>query len=196
MSALREQTWTVEQYLEFECISEIKHEYLDGHIYAMSGASRKHNLITMNVAASFHAQLRKGSCEVYPADMRVKAGAIYAYPDVSVVCGTPQFTGDTPDTLTNPTLIVEVLSPSTEKFDRGKKFHYYRALDSLQEYVLIAQDDYHVERYRRHADGEWLFSDAIGTDAALELASIGCTLSLADVYEKVTFESEEAQTEA
>jgi Uma2 family endonuclease len=92
-------------------------------------------------------------------------------------------------------VIVEVLSPSTEKFDRGKKFHYYRALDSLQEYVLIAQDDYHVERYRRQADGEWLYSDAVGIDATLELASIGCTLALADVYEKVTFEDEETPSE-
>jgi Uma2 family endonuclease len=120
---------------------------------------------------------------------------MYAYPDVSVVCGTPQFTGDTPDTLANPTLIVEVLSPSTESYDRGTKSQHYRELDSLQEYLLIAQDSYRVEHYIRQQDGPWLLKDAVGIDAALELASIGCTLSLADVYEKVTFENEETPAE-
>ncbi len=191
MAPLREQTWTVEQYLEFERTSEFKHEYLDGCIYAMAGASRHHNLIAGNTYASLHAQLRKGPCEVYPADMRVKVGANYAYPDVSVVCGTPQFTGDTPDTLANPMLIVEVLSPSTETHDRGTKSQHYRELDSLQEYLLIAQDSYRVEHYVRQHNGQWLLSDVVGIDAVLELASIGCTLSLADVYEKVTFEDEE-----
>jgi Uma2 family endonuclease len=195
MSALREQTWTVEQYLEFERTSEIKHEYLDGYIYAMSGASANHNLISGNTFASLHAQLRKRPCIVFPSDQRVKADRLYAYPDISVVCGSPEFTGDTPDTLANPTLIVEVLSPSTEKFDRGKKFHYYLALDSLQAFVLISQSEYRVERYRRQADGEWLYSDAVGVDATLELASIGCSLSLADVYEKVIFEDEETPSE-
>jgi Uma2 family endonuclease len=195
MSALRERTWTVEQYLEFERTSEIKHEYLDGYIYAMSGATANHNLVAGNTYASLHAQLRKGPCLIFPSDQRVKADRLYAYPDISVVCGTPEFTGDTPDTLANPTLIIEVLSPSTEKFDRGKKFQYYRALDSLQEYLLIAQDSYRIEHYIRQQDGPWLLKDAIGIDATLELPSIGCALSLADVYEKVTFENEESPAE-
>ncbi len=191
MSALREQTWTVEQYLEFERTSEIKHEYLDGSIYAMTGASPNHNLIAVNTAASLHAQLRKHPCIVFPSDQRVKADRLYAYPDISVVCGTPQYTDETPRTLLNPTVIVEVLSPSTEAYDRGTKSQHYRELASLQEYLLIAQDSYRVEHYVRQHNGQWLLSDVVGIDATLELASIGCTLSLADVYEKVTFEDEE-----
>ncbi len=147
----------------------------------------------MNTASSLHAQLRKSPCEVYPADMRLKAGAIYAYPDITVVCGTPQFTGETPDTLTNPTLIVEVLSPETN--ERGKKFQHYRTLESLQEILLMEQDIYRIEHYWRKNDSQWLLKDAIGIDASLDLPSIGCTLSLTDVYEKVTFESDATTSE-
>jgi Uma2 family endonuclease len=191
MSPLREQTWTAEQYLEFERTSEIKHEYLDGSIYAMTGASSNHNLIAATVMGIFYVQLRGRPCNVYTSDQRVKADRLYAYPDISVVCGIPEFTGEIPDTLANPTLIIEVLSPSTEKFDRGKKFQYYRELDSLQEYLLIAQDSYRIEHYVRQQDGPWLLKDTVGIDATLEITSIGCTLLLSDVYEKVTFEDEE-----
>jgi Uma2 family endonuclease len=190
MAAIREQTLTVEQYLELERTSEIKHEYLDGYIHAMAGASANHNLIAATVTGLFYMQLRGRPCGIYTSDQRVKAGAIYAYPDISVVCGTPEFTGDTPDTLANPILIVEVLSPSTETYDRGTKFQHYRELDSLQEYLLIAQNSHRVEHYSRQQDDSWVLKDVVGIDAALELASIGCTLSLADVYEKATFEDE------
>jgi Uma2 family endonuclease len=195
MAALREQTWMVEQYLELERTSEIKHEYLDGYVFAMTGASRNHNLIAAAVMGIFYVQLRGRPGNIYTSDQRVKAGRLYAYPDISVVCGTPEFTGETPDTLANPTLLIKVLSPSTEKSDRGKTFQYYRELDSLQEYVLIAQDSYRIEHYVRQENGPWLFNDAVGADATLELASIGCTLSLADVYEKVIFEEEETPSD-
>jgi Uma2 family endonuclease len=120
------------------------------------------------------------------ASVRVSETGLYTYPDISVVCDPPQFEDD--DTLLNPTLIIEVLSPSTESNDRGRKFQYYRALESLREYVLIAQDSPHIERYLRQPNDEWLLGDATGLDASIELTSIGCRLFLADVYEKVSFE--------
>jgi Uma2 family endonuclease len=181
MPASQEQTWTVEQYLELERTSEVKHEYLDGYIYAMTGASANHNVIAVNTAARLHAQLRQRPCTVFPGDQRVKADRLYAYPDISVVCSTPQYTDESPRTLLNPTAIVEVLSPTTEKFDRGAKSWHYRELDSLQEYLLTAQDRYHIEHYVLQPDGAWLLKDAVGLEARQELTSIGCTLALADV---------------
>lgn len=122
--------------------------------------------------------------------MRVKIGsnALYIYPDISVVCGEPEFEDDFVDTLLNPTVIIEVLSPSTELYDRGRKFQHYRTLTSLQEYVLIAQDSYRVEHFIRQPNDEWLLSDAVTLDATIQLPSIQCQLALSDVYEKVTFE--------
>lgn len=192
MSAVRQQTMTVEEYLAFERASEQKHEYLNGEIFLMSGASPNHNVIQINVAAALHTQLRKRPCTIYGSDQRVRVSDIglYTYPDFSVTCEPPQF--EDSDTLLNPTLIIEVLSPSTESYDRGRKFQHYRALASLQEYVLIAQDSAHVERYRRQPNDEWLLADATGLDTSIELSSIGCTLALADVYEKVTFEESPA----
>ncbi|MEP7292480.1 MAG: Uma2 family endonuclease [Chloroflexota bacterium] len=192
MSAIAKRNWTTDEYLVMERASEEKHEFLDGEIYLMSGASRNHNLIQVNTLASLHAQLRQRPCVVYPSDMRVKVNdtGLYTYPDISIVCDPPQFEAENQDTLLNPTLIIEVLSPSTESYDRGKKFQHYRALPSLQEYVLISQEAARIERYLRQLNDEWLLSDAAGIDAALDLTSVDCTLSLADVYEKVSFENE------
>ena len=194
MAALPKVKLTAAEYLAMERASEEKHEFLDGEIYLMSGASRNHNLILVNVLASLHAQLRKRPCVVYPSDMRVKVNdsGLYTYPDISVVCDPPQFDEADQDTLLNPTLIIEVLSPSTESYDRGKKFQHYRTLESLQEYVLIAQDSPRIERYLRQPNHEWLLADASGLESTLELASIQCTLVLADVYEKVSFEETDA----
>lgn len=188
--ALPEKFMTPEAYLEFERASEIKHEYFGGEVFAMTGASRNHNRIVINTLASLHGQLRKRPCEVYPSDMRVKTHStvLYTYPDISVVCGEPQFEDAILDTLLNPTLIIEVLSPSTERYDRGKKFQHYRTLVSLQEYVLIPQDSYRIERYLRQPTDEWLFTDITEIASTLELPSIECQLVLAEVYEKVTFE--------
>lgn len=187
MSALPRKPWTVEEYLAFERSSEERHEFIDGDIYMMSGASENHNLVALNTATSLNIQLRKRPCKVYMSDMRVGVPkGNYLYPDVVVVCGTPMFADKNVDTLLNPTLIIEVLSESTERYDRGRKFADYRTLPSLQEYILIAQDEAYVERYVRQDDA-WLLREVRGLEATLELNAIGCTLALAEVYDKVTF---------
>jgi Uma2 family endonuclease len=195
MSAVPQQVWTPESYLAFERESDTRHEYLAGEIFAMTGASENHNLITGNTLASLHTQLRRTPCRIYPSDMRLKvpAAGLYTYPDVTVVCGEPQFDEDeVPDTLLNPTVLIEVLSPSTENYDRGKKFQHYRTLESLQEYLLISQESARIEHYVRQGE-QWLFSDAYRLEDVVKLPSIDCILALADVYEKVTFEPEVGQ---
>jgi Uma2 family endonuclease len=193
MSALPNVRMTEAEYLAFDRASDIKHEYCRGEIFAMSGASRAHNVISGNTYASLHSQLRGRPCEKYQAEMRVRAAhtRLYTYPDITVVWGEPRFADSEVDTLLNPTVLIEVLSPSTERYDRGRKFQHYRAIDSLREYVLIAQDQPRIERYLRQEDGTWLLSDAVGLESRMELTSIGCTLALADVYEQVTFEAED-----
>ena len=198
MAALPEQTqhMTESKYLAFERASEIKHEYIDGHVYAMSGASESHNIITSNVIAALHSQLRGRSCKTYPSHMKVRTPSTrsYVYPDITVVCAEAQFDDDQRDLLLNPTAIFEVLSSNTERFDRGTKFQRYREIDSLQQYILIAQDRTHIECFTRQDNGLWLFSEAAGMDASLELPAIACTLPLADVYEQVTFAAEADQS--
>ncbi len=155
MSALLTQThYTVEDYLTLERSASYKSEFRDGQIYAMTGASRKHNLVSGNIYRELSMQLKKRSCEAYINDMRVKAteALSYYYPDVAVVCGTPQFEDAQVDTLLNPTLLIEVLTPSTEAYDRGKKFAHYRKIASLREYLLVAQDQPNIERYVRRGD--------------------------------------------
>ena len=190
---------TPEEYLAIERKAETKSEYLNGEmfplrpegkprdLYAMVGASRKHNLIAGNVFGELRQQLKDSPCEAYTNDMRVKvpAAGLYTYPDVVVACGEPIFEDDYFDTLLNPVLIAEVLSPSTAAYDRVKKFGYYRTIGSLSEYLLIAQDEYRVEQYVRQADGRWLLSDIRSLEGVFELPSIGCTLRLADVYARV-----------
>lgn len=180
---------TVEEYLAMERASQEKHAYFDGEIYLMAGGTGNHNAIQMNTGASLVAMLRKRPCITYGSDQRVQVNdtGLYTYPDITVVCDPPLWTDNRHDTLLNPVLIFEVLSPSTEGYDRGRKFQHYRALESLQEYVLIAQDQPRIERYLRQTDGQWLYADAAGMDASIELASIGCTLALADVYDKIDF---------
>lgn len=182
---------TESEYLAFERDSEFKHEFLNGELVAMSGASAEHNTISGNTFALLWQQRRGGPCRVYGSDMCVRISHThYTYPDISVVCGEPQIVHDGIDALLNPTLIIEVLSPSTERYDRGKKFQSYRELESLQEYVLIAQDSPHIERYVRQEHGFWQFSDVAGLAGHIELASINCALALAEVYEQVTFLTE------
>ena len=188
MSAIPQKQWTAEEYLAFERASDEKHEFIDSYIYLMTGASREHNLIVFNLATALGIQLRGRTCEAYVNNMRVKMrGRDYAYPDLAIVCDLPEFEDAQVDTLLNPTLLIEVLSPSTEQYDRGQKFESYRTLNSLQEYVLIAQDRPHIEHFARKGEGAWLFSEVNGLDASLKLASISCTLGLADIFEKVAF---------
>lgn len=187
MSAVLTQThYTAEEYLTLERSASCKSEFHDGQIYLMTGASREHNLITLNIAGELRNQLKKRPCEAYINDMRVKAAEArsYHYPDIVVACGTPQFEDAHVDTLLNPTLLIEVLSPSTEAYDRGGKFAHYRKIPSLQEYLLVAQDQPSIERYLRQGD-VWILSEAVGLDAAMSLESIDCMLSLREVYDKV-----------
>jgi len=187
MSAAPKPYITPEQYLALERQAETKSEYFAGEIFAMAGSSPEHSLITVNTTAELVQQLREKPCNVYNSDMEVRATEDhYAYPDVTVVCGEAQFGGEEREVLLNPTLIVEVLSPSTEAWDRGGKFEQYRQRESLQEYVLIAQDRPHVERYARQEDGQWLLTEVNGLEAVLALPSIGGELALAEVYRKVT----------
>ncbi len=178
---------TPEEYLEIERRAEYKSEYFQGEMFAMAGASLVHNILVSHLVRDLGQQLRRGPCQVLPSDMRVhvSAAGLYTYPDVSVVCGPPQLADEHSDILLNPSFIAEVLSPSTEGYDRGRKFEQYRAIASLAEYLLVAQDRVHVELFTRQADGRWVLSEASGLEATLELPSIGCRLSLADLYEKV-----------
>ena len=180
---------TPEQYLELERQAEYKSEYYDGEMYSMAGAREAHNLIALNVAGEFRQQLRTRPCRAYPSDMRVQVSASrrYSYPDVTVVCGEPRFLDERRDTLLNPTLIVEVLSPSTELFDRGRKFAYYRTLGSLADYLLVASERVGAELFTRQPDGRWLLTEATRMEDTIEIASVDCRLTLADLYEKVEF---------
>ena len=188
--------FTSTEYLAIERKAELKSELIHGVMYAMSGASREHNLIAVNVAAAVHAHLVGRPCEVYSHNMRVKISdtGAYVYPDVVVACGDVQFEDAEVDTLLNPVLAVEVLSPSTEAFDRGAKFSHYRRLPSLQEYVLIAQDRLSVQRFVRQGD-VWVWSEVDEMAGALELSSIACALPLSAVYAKVSFETDAAPAE-
>ncbi|MDQ2855834.1 MAG: Uma2 family endonuclease, partial [Acidobacteriota bacterium] len=155
-----------------------------------TGASRKHNLITGNISAELILQMKGRKCESYASDMRVKVTAtgLYTYPDVVMVCGDPKFEDSYVDTLLNPTVLVEVLSSSTERYDRIAKSSYYRTLDSLTEYLLVAQDRYRVEHYVRQADNQWVLFDYGSLDNVIELESIGCSLKLRDIYDKVSLD--------
>jgi Uma2 family endonuclease len=188
MTSLARQRLTPEQYLVLERQAECKSEYFDGEIFAMAGGSREHNLIVGNVIRELGTQLKGRPCETYPSDMRVKVTetGLYTYPDVVVVCGEPQFEDEQGDTLLNPTLIIEVLSPTTEAYVRGDKSAHYRQLASLQEYVLIAQDRVRVERYARQPDGQWLLLETTRLGDTVQLASIDCHLTLAEAYDRVT----------
>jgi Uma2 family endonuclease len=179
-------------YLEFERQSEFKHEYINGEVFAMAGASDEHNLIVASLIRHIGNLVFGTNCKYYPSDTRVKVEATtsYHYPDVLVLCGEKKFAAGTFDTLVNPTVIFEVLSPSTEAYDRGKKFADYRKIASLQDYVLISQDEASIESYTREKSGKWTLTEYKGLEAKLELSSIGVTLALADVYEQVSFDKE------
>jgi Uma2 family endonuclease len=186
MASEPKQRLTVQEYLALERRSETRNDYLDGEIFAMTGASRIHNLIAGNIFAEIRAQLRGGPCEIYMEAMRVRTPSdLFTYPDVVVVCGEPKFADSELDTLLNPTLIFEVLSPSTEAYNRGIKSERYRAIPSLSEYVLVAQNRAHVEHYVRQASARWLLEELSEIERTLELPSTGCRLPLAEVYEKV-----------
>jgi Uma2 family endonuclease len=192
MSSQAQKHYTPEEYLARERQAPCKSEYHAGEVFAMAGASRWHNLIVTNVLRELSLQLKGRSCTTYPSDMRVKVSptGLYTYPDITVVCGEAQFEDNQQDTLLNPTLIVEVLSESTEAYDRGGKFAHYRKLESLMEYVLIAQTKPHIEHYVRQPDTRWLLAEAERLPDTIHLPSIDCHLALAEVYDKVDIVTE------
>ena len=186
--------YTPEEYLALERKADYKSEYANGQVIAMAGASRSHNLIAGNLYREVSQQLRGRPCEAYISDMCVKVSrtGLYTYPNVVVVYGEIHFEDVHNDTLLNPTVIVEVLSASTEAYDRGEKFAHYRRLESLQVYLLVAQDKVRIEHYVRQG-AQWVLSEASTLDETVQLASIGCDVALRDVYDKVQFaESGEA----
>lgn len=201
MSSLAaEPLYTAEVFLALERAADHKSEFINGRIYAMAGASRSHVLITTNVVGGLVPRLRGQGCRTYSADMRVLISPTgsYTYPDVAVVCGDAEFIDDGhQDVLTNPALIIEVLSPSTEGYDRGAKFAHYRQLPSLREYVLIAQDRVSVERFARRGD-EWVIrptDELTDLGDTLRLESVDCDLPLAEVYDLVEFGASEQPEE-
>lgn len=189
MVAVQTPLLTPEEYLAFERASETKHEYVAGEIVAMVGASRRHNLIQSTTLTSLNNPLVTRPCEIYPSDMRVKVGAlgVYTYPDITVVCGDVELEDAEQDTLLNPTVIIEILSPSTAPYDRGLKFHRYQLIPSLQDYLLIAQDRPLIEHFSRGDAGRWVLAQGASGGDQIQLPSIGCVLDLAEIYRKVSF---------
>lgn len=182
--------FTPEEYLKLERLSEYKSEYLDGEIFAMAGASEAHILIEANVIAEFNVQFQKKPCQVYTGNMKIDLSkhGLYAYPDAVVVCGDPIYSDKYKDNLLNPLLIVEILSPSTEAYDRGEKFFRYRKLETFKEYLLISQHTPHIDHYFKQETNKWILSESDGLEDTLKLPTLEITLSLSRIYEKVKFD--------
>jgi Uma2 family endonuclease len=193
MSSVPKTVLTPEEYLHKDRQADFKSEFFRGEMFAMAGASAKHNLIVLNAGSVLREQLKKSPCRVYPSDLRlqVQATGLFTYPDLSVVCGEPEFVYDKGDVLINPDVIVEVLSESTEAYDRGKKFEHYRQIPSLKQYVLITQDRHSVEVFTRTGTDEWTLRAEQSASASVELTSIKCSLPLTEVYDKVDFETDQ-----
>ncbi|WP_395095037.1 Uma2 family endonuclease [Armatimonas sp.] len=175
-----------EEYLTWERQRACRSEYRDGEVVAMAGASPPHNRIVANLVGELHQQLKGKLCDVYPSDLKTRVTAMrYTYPDVIVVCGEPVFGSEASDVLTNPTVIFEVLSPSTEANDRGEKFADYQQSASLQEYILVAQDKVSVERYTRQTSGLWLYERLARREETLTLSSVSVAITLDEIYYRV-----------
>ncbi|HSU16313.1 Uma2 family endonuclease [Longimicrobium sp.] len=192
MSPLAQPRYTPERYLALERASDHKSELINGQIYAMTGASFVHNTIVGNILTSLRNRLRNRGCSVLSNDMRVKAShtVMYTYPDVVALCEPPRLEDSYGDTLLNPAVIFEVLSESTERHDRGEKFAHYRRIESLREYILISQNMIRVERFVRHGD-HWVFNDISDLADSLRIDTLGCEISLAEIYEQVDFSAAE-----
>lgn len=182
---------TVEQYLEIERAAEARSEYLGGAMYAMAGATRNHGRIVASAGMVLYNQLRGRECEAAITDLRlaVRQHNLITYPDIFVTCGPDRFYDNRKDTLIDATVIVEVLSPSTKNYDRGEKFVFYRGLPSFREYLVLAQDKVYAEHHVRQADNSWLMREYSASSDEIDLKSIDCRLRLADVYERVEFET-------
>jgi Uma2 family endonuclease len=178
---------TPEQYLDIERAAEYKSEYCGGEMFAMARVGQAHVLVVMNVAGALWQRFRTRSCRVYSSNMRVavRTTNLYTYPDVAAVCGEPRFLDKERDTLLNPVLLVEVLSPSTEAYDRGRKFEHYKNIDSLREYLLLSSDRAHADLYTKQADGRWLLFSTSRMEDTLTLDSVDAHLLMSGIYEKV-----------
>ena len=177
------------EYFEIEASSEIKSEYFHGSIFAMTGASFNHNLITMNVSTTLFGPLRDLGCFIFSGDIRIQVqqGNHYTYPDISMVCNRVDFEGDRNDTILNPVAIIEVLSDSTKNYDRGSKFFAYRAIPSLKDYILIDQYACHVEYFRKNDAEQWVLEELTNSDDILVIRSLGIDLPLKTIYERVNW---------
>jgi Uma2 family endonuclease len=178
---------TADQYLAQERSAEFKSEFINGEIFAMAGASREHNQISSNIVASLSVQLQDKPCSAYSSDMKVKIDRAnkYTYPDIVTACDPQRFEDEHSDVLLNPTVIMEILSDSTEAYDRGLKFFHYQRLDSLREYLLISQKSCHVEKYERQAENQWVYSEFHQLEDAVNIHTLNCILSLKDIYRKL-----------
>lgn len=179
--------YTFEDYLAAERQAEVRHEYVDGQVFGMVGASENHNIIVANLTALLVTQMKGRPCRVYANDMKVRIDMEDAckYPDITALCGDREFFDERRDVLLNPSLVIEVLSESTEAYDRGEKFALYRRLPGLREYVLVSQERCRLELYVKQADSGWLLKEYNEDDDKVALASIDCALVLRDVYDKV-----------
>jgi Uma2 family endonuclease len=184
--------FTIAEFLSLEAESLEKHEYYQGEILAMAGATIEHNIIAGNLLAHLHTQLRGKNCRPFGSDQRIKVerGGLFTYADTVVICGKVEQAKDDPLSATNPRVIAEVLSDSTEAKDRRRKLKLYLKLDSLREYILVAQDEPRIDKLVRNNDGTWTMSIVEGLTASLDLESIGCRLAMPDIYDGITFESE------
>jgi Uma2 family endonuclease len=183
MTAAMPLSLTPEEYLAWERAQPEKHAYYQGEVFAMAGASRAHNRLVFNIIAVLGPALRGRPCQGYPSDMRVRVTTtgLYTYPDVTVVCGKPELEDDT---LLNPQVVFEVVSPSTEGYDRGEKFWQYQSIPSFREYVLVSQHKVHVDHFVKRPDGWWLLR-SLGPGETIDLSSVGCSLPLDEVYLEV-----------
>ena len=192
--------FTVDEYLAIERFTEERHEFLDGQIYAMAGESLDHGIASVNLVAILVPQLKGTPCQALTKDSKVRSGptprlirstsGLYSYPDVVIVCGQPEFHDDFKDVILNPTVVMEVLSPTTETFDRGEKFSRYRIWNpTLKDYLLVSQDEPQIEHHSRNDTGGWSCQGHTGLDAVVSIASIQCSVKLADVYDRIAFAS-------
>lgn len=190
MSIPAKQLLTEAEYLALDREAEMKSEFYNGEMLAMAGGTYEHSLIGSNLVRELGARLKGGPCQVHGSDLRLKSEAtgLYTYADVTVVCGEPRFLDDRRDTLLNPTLVIEVLSSSTEAYDRGRKFYHYSDIESVREYLLVAQDCIMVERFqRREPEEEWLFTAYRQVGSSVALDSVGCEVPLVEIYDQVRF---------
>ena len=179
---------TAEEYLALDRAAEFRSEFLDGEIIAMSGGSARHSKLQVNLTLELETALRGTPCQTFSADLRVRVSPrMYTYPDLTVVCGKPVLADERQDILLNPTVIVEVLSPSTEHYDRGVKFQCYRGIESLRDYILVAQDQIRIEQYTRGEANTWTLRDYHDIRETLLIESVRVSLPLASIYERIDF---------